>query len=152
MKLSGFTDKKLVDLGIAARTKDDLISRMVDLLGRSPKIKDKAAFLRDVRAREALVPTGVGYGVGFPHAKSDAATSVVFAVGRADTGIDFEALDKEPVRLVFLIAAPKGEEPSRVYLNLMARLSFLMKDQANRKRLLTTDSVADVMALLDSID
>jgi len=151
MKLSAFTDKKLVDLALAARDKDDCLAQMVGILSRSPRLKDKAGFLRDVQAREKLVSTGVGYGVGFPHAKSDAVKDVIFAVGRTTAGIEFGALDGEPVRLVFLIGAPKGEEPSRIYLNLMARLSFLMKDEANRRRLLSTDSVDDVMRLLDSV-
>jgi len=151
MKLSAYTGRKLVDLGIKARGKEDCIERMVELLARSPELLDRKSFLRDVLARERLVSTGVGYGVGFPHAKSDAVRSVVFAVGRTEGGIDFGALDGGPVRLVFLIAAPKGDEPSRAYLNLMARLSFLMKDEANRAMVLSTESVDDVMRLLDSV-
>lgn len=151
MKLSAFTDRRFIDLSVDAKTKEDLVVTMVDLLSRSKRITDKQAFLRDVLDREELVTTGVGYGVAFPHAKSSAVRGVAFAVGRTRAGVDFGALDGEVVRLVFLIGAPKSPEPSRVYLNLMARLSFLMKDGGNRRLLIATDSVEDVLRLLDTV-
>jgi mannitol/fructose-specific phosphotransferase system IIA component (Ntr-type) len=151
MKLSAFTDAKHIDLEVAPGGKDEVIGAMVKLLSRSRHVGDGDAFLRDVLAREALVTTGVGYGVAFPHAKSDSVKRVVLAFGRTTADVDFGALDGLPVRLVFLIGAPKAQEPSRVYLNLMARLSFLMKDEGNRQLLLDTDSVKEVLSLLDSV-
>ncbi len=151
MKLSSFTDTKFIDLALEPAEKNDVISSMVTLLARSPHLADKDVFLKDVLAREKLVTTGVGYGVAFPHAKSEVVRNVVFAFGRATGDIDFGALDAKPVRLVFLIGAPKQQEPSRVYLNLMARLSFLMKDPENREFLLSAASVREVFGLLDSI-
>jgi fructose-specific phosphotransferase system IIA component len=151
MKISSFTNARLIDLDVPAGDKDSVISSMAEILSRSPNLTNRDQFLRDVLAREELVTTGVGYGVAFPHAKSDAVESVVFAVGRTREGVDFAALDGRPVRLIFLIGAPKRREPSRVYLNLMARLSFLMKDEGNRALLLETDSVEEVARLLDSV-
>jgi PTS system fructose-specific IIC component len=151
MKISSFTSARLIDLDVPAGDKESVISSMVEILARSPNLKDKGAFLRDVLAREELVTTGVGYGVAFPHAKSDAVKSVVFALGRTREGVEFATLDGEPVRLIFLIGAPRHQEPSRIYLNLMARLSFLMKDAGNRRMLLEADSVGEVTRLLDSV-
>ena len=151
MKLTSFTDKRFVDLALAPRGKEDVIGSLVQLLSPSPKLKDSERFLGDVLARERLVTTGVGHGVAFPHAKSEAVAGVAFAFGRTTGDVDFGALDGLPVRLVFLIGAPRETEPSRIYLNLMARLSFLMKDEANRKLLLSTDSKDEVFGLLDSV-
>ncbi len=151
MKLSAFTDRKLVNLDVTSGTKEEVIRRMTDLLSRSKKVADADAFLNDVLAREELVSTGVGYGVAFPHAKSKAVRDVVFAFGRTTAAVDFGALDGNPVRLVFLIGAPKEQEPSRLYLNLIAHMSFLMKDKRNRELLLSTDSVDDVLRLFDSV-
>ncbi len=152
MKLSSFTDQRFINLDITATTRDDVISTLAALMAVSPSLNDKDTFLKDVLSRERLVTTGVGHGVAFPHAKSDAVRDVVFAFGRTKSDVDFGALDGEPVRLVFLIGAPKQLEPSRVYLNLMARLSFLMKSDENRATLLSTDSTAEVIRLVDSID
>jgi mannitol/fructose-specific phosphotransferase system IIA component (Ntr-type) len=151
MKLSAFTGARSIDLALPPGTKEEVLTSMVRLLSESPEVADADTFLRDVLAREELVTTGVGYGVALPHAKSEAVRNVVFAFGRTGGDVDFDALDGEPVRLVFLIGAPKESEPSRVYLNLMARLSFLMKDEANRGALLEAGSVEDVFAVLDSV-
>ena len=151
MKLSSFTDKRYVDLGLEAGNKQEVLSAMVDLIALSPKVTDRETLLRDVLDREKLVTTGVGYGVAFPHAKSTAVKGVTFAFGRTREDVDFGALDGAPVRLVFLIGAPKEQEPSRVYLNLMARLSFLMKDEANRAELLGATSVSEVLRTLDLV-
>jgi len=151
MKLSAFTDPRFIDLSVGGASKDSVLAALCELLARSRNVRDGTAFLKDVLAREELVTTGVGHGVAFPHAKSDAVSDVTFAFGRTTSDVDFGSLDGEPVRLVFLIGAPKQLEPSRVYLNLMARLSFLMKNQANRDLLLTTDSVEEVIELIDSV-
>ncbi len=151
MKLSSFTDRKLVSLELEPGSKEEVIASLVSLLAASPSVTDKKRFLEDVLAREELVTTGVGYGVAFPHAKSEAIRNVVFAFGRLTGDVDFGALDGKPVRLVFLIGAPKEQGPSRVYLNLMARLSFLMKNEANRELLLSSDSVDEIFSLLDSV-
>ena len=150
MKLSTFTEAKLVDLALAVGSKDEILSSMARLIAKSPGVADGARFLTDVRAREELVTTGVGYGVAFPHAKSTAVRNVVFAFARTTEGVSFDALDSNPVRLIFLIAAPKEPEPSGVYLNLMARLSFLMRDEKNRSALLAAESVGAVFGILDS--
>ena len=151
MRLSSFTSQKLVDLSLPAGEKTVVISSMVDLLARSPHVTDRSLFREDVLAREKLVTTGVGDGVAFPHAKSVAISGVVFALGRTTGDVDFGALDGNPVRLIFMIGAPKAQEPSKVYLNVMARLSFLMKDRENRELLLAAGSVDDVFRLLNSV-
>ncbi|MBN2564392.1 MAG: PTS sugar transporter subunit IIA, partial [Candidatus Eisenbacteria bacterium] len=151
MNLTDFTNPRLIDLAVPAGDKRDVIANMVGLLSTSANITDGAVLLSDVLAREELVTTGVGYGVAFPHAKSEAVRRVVFAVGRTVEGVDFGALDSQPVRLIFVIGAPREAEPSGIYLNLMARLSFLMKDEANRNALLTAESTAGVLKILDSV-
>ena len=151
MKLSAFTDKRFVDLQIEPGDRNAVLERLTDLIAKSPHVTDRDRFLGDVLAREKLVTTGVGHGVAFPHAKSEAVREVVFAFGRTKEPIDYGALDGEPVRLIFCIGAPKVQEPSRVYLNLMARLSFLMKEEGNRADLLGATSVEEVFELLDSI-
>jgi len=151
MNLSAFTNSKLIDLSLPAGSKEELLAAMAKLIAGSPSVRNGEQFLTDVLAREALVTTGVGYGVAFPHAKSTAVKNVVFAFGRTVQEADFDALDGEPVRLILMIGAPKETEPSGVYLNLMARLSFLMKDESNRNTLLAADSAKAVMKVFDSV-
>jgi fructose-specific phosphotransferase system IIA component len=150
MKLSKFCDESLVSFNLKALNKDAVIEELVNLAASSNMIKDHGELLEDVRERENLVTTGVGYGVAFPHAKTKAAKGIVIAFGRSQKGIDFEAMDHRPVHLFFLIAAP--EDAIGAHLNVMARLSFLMKSEDNRHKLMQASSPGDVLALMDNVN
>jgi fructose-specific phosphotransferase system IIA component len=150
MKLSKFCDENLVAFSLKATTKDAVLEELVDLAASSNMIKDRNELLADVRERENLVTTGVGYGVAFPHAKTRSAKGIVIAFGRSAKGIDFEAMDHRPVHIFFLIAAP--EDAVGAHLNVMARLSFLMKSEENRQKLMQASSQGDVLALMDNVE
>ncbi len=149
MKLSKFSDETLIKFGLKATNKDDVIEELVDLVSTSPMVKDRDQLLIDVRERENLVTTGVGYGVAFPHAKTKAVKGIVIAFGHSEQGVDFEAMDHKKVHLFFLIAAP--EDAIGAHLNVMAQLSYLMKSEKNRQTLLQATSPGDVLALIDSV-
>ena len=150
MKLSKFCDENLVIFDMKAGAKADAIVELVDLAASSNMVKDRDRLLADVRDREELVTTGVGYGVAFPHAKTRSVKGIVIAFGRSAGGIDFDAMDHQPVNLFFLIAAP--EDAIGQHLNVMARLSYLMKSNDNRQALLEATSPGDVLTLMDRID
>ena len=150
MKLSKFCDENLITFSLKSTTKAGVIEELVELAAGSTMIKNRDELLNDVRERENLVTTGVGYGVAFPHAKTRAAKGIVIAFGRSAKGIDFEAMDHRPVNLFFLIAAP--EDAVGAHLNVMARLSVLMKSEENRQRLMQVSSPGDVLSLIDNVD
>jgi fructose-specific phosphotransferase system IIA component len=150
MKLSKFCDERLIVFDLQGSTKDEVIEGLVDLASSSNMIKDRDELLADIKERESLVTTGVGYGVAFPHAKTRSAKGIVIAFGRSEKGVDFDAMDHQPVRLFFLIAAP--EDAIGAHLNVMARLSYLMKSTDNRDKLLQASSPGDVLALIDNVD
>ncbi len=150
MKLSKFCDENLIVFNLKATTKDGVIEELVDLASNSTMIKDREELLGDVRERENLVTTGVGYGVAFPHAKTRAAKGIVIAFGRSVRGVEFDAMDQQPVHLFFLIAAP--EDAIGAHLNVMARLGFLMKSEENRQKLIQAGSPGDVLALIDNVN
>lgn len=150
MKLSKFCDETLIKFDLKSGGKDDVIEELVDLVSNSNMVKDRDQLLIDVRERENLVTTGVGYGVAFPHAKTKAVKGIVIAFGRSVKGVDFDAMDHKPVHLFFLIAAP--EDAIGAHLNVMARLSYLMKSEKNRARLLESGSPGDVLALIDNVE
>ena len=150
MKLSKFCDETLVNFALKATDKDGVIEELVELVSNSNMVKDSAQLLTDIKERENLVTTGVGYGVAFPHAKTRSVKGIVIAFGRSETGVDFDAMDHKPVNLFFLIAAP--EDAIGAHLNVMARLSYLMKPEENRKKLQEAASPGDVLALMDAVD
>ena len=150
MKLSKFCGESLVTFALQGSTKEEIIEELVDLAATSSMIKDRDRLMEDVKERENLVTTGVGYGVAFPHAKTRSAKGIVIAFGRKEEGVDFEAMDHKPVTLFFLIAAP--EDAIGAHLNVMARLSYLMKSEENREKLMQAPSPGDILALIDDVE
>jgi len=150
MKLSKFCGEDLISFDLKGKTKNEIIEELVNLASRSKLVKDKDEVLKAVLEREKLVTTGVGYGVAFPHAKTKAIKGIVIAFGRSKTGIDFDAMDKKPVHLFFLIAAP--EDAIGAHLNVMARLSYLMKSEKNRDVLMKISNPRELLELLDSVE
>ncbi len=150
MKLSKFCDESLIVFDLKADNKDAVIDELVNLVASSKMVNDHEQLLSDVKEREDLVTTGVGYGVAFPHAKTRSVKGIVIAFGRSNNGIDFNAMDHKPVQLFFLIAAP--EDAIGAHLNVMARLSYLMKSEENREKLMKASSPGDVLALIDNVN
>ncbi len=150
MKLSKFTEEDLITFDLEGEDKESVIEELVDLASKSKLVRDRDELLTDILERENLVTTGVGYGVAFPHAKTKAVKGIVIAFGRSDEGVDFEAMDKKPVQLFFLIAAP--EDAIGAHLNVMARLSFLMKSEENRQKLMEVKNQGELLSLLDSVE
>lgn len=150
MKLSKFCDENLISFALKAKTKDEVIEELVDLTSNSPLVKDRDELLKDIIHRENMVTTGIGYGVAFPHAKTKATKGIVIAFGRSEDGIDFEAMDKKPVYVFFLIAAP--EDAIGAHLNVMARLSYIMKSPENREKLTKVNSPGELLSILDSVE
>lgn len=148
MKLSKFCEEELMSFDLSASTKEDIIKELVELAAKSSMVRDKEELMAAVLEREKLVTTGVGYGVAFPHAKTRAIKGITIAFGRSEVGVEFEAMDKKPVHLFFLIAAP--EDAIGAHLNVMARLSYVMKSEKNRERLMRSKTAGEVMLILDS--
>ena len=149
MKLSKFSEENLIIFDLNSKSKDDVISELVELVNSSNMVTDKETLLRDIKERENLVTTGIGYGVAFPHAKTKSVKGIVIAFGRSVEGIEFEAIDHKPVYLFFLIAAP--EDAIGAHLNVMSRLSYLMKSEENRQKLMKATSPGEVLELIDQV-
>ncbi|OGC76434.1 MAG: hypothetical protein A2145_03940 [candidate division Zixibacteria bacterium RBG_16_40_9] len=150
MKLSKFTEESLIDFNLKGKSKNEIIGELVDLAAKSKLVKDREDLYRAVIEREKLVTTGVGYGVAFPHAKTKSVKGILIAFGRSQTGVDFEAMDRKPVHLFFLIAAP--EDAIGAHLNVMARLSYIMKSDKVREKLLQTHSPKELLEVIDSVE
>ena len=150
MKLSKFCSEDLITFDLKSTEKEKVLEELVDLVSSSALVKDAEQLIADVKEREELVTTGVGYGVAFPHAKTKATKGIVIAFGRSDAGIDFDAMDHKPVHLFFLIAAP--EDAIGAHLNVMARLSYVMKSEENREKMMKVTSPGELLQMIDVVD
>jgi nitrogen PTS system EIIA component len=112
---------------LKAKTKDKAITELFEIVAKKYKLKSPKTALKEILSREKLSPTAFGKGVAIPHYRSANLKDVIIHVGMSKNGIDFGAVDKIPVKLVFLILA--GESKSREYLQLVAQLvDFVIRE------------------------
>ncbi|MFG2603919.1 fructose-specific PTS transporter subunit EIIC [Streptomyces sp. NPDC048514] len=110
----------LVDLDLSADTKEAAARALAERMVAQGRVTDLAAFLDDVAAREAQMPTGLDGGIGIPHCRSAHVTEPTLAFGRSTPGVDFGAADG-PADLIFLIAAPAGADDA--HLTILSSLA-----------------------------
>jgi fructose-specific phosphotransferase system IIA component len=140
-------DPNCMTMGLSATEKWGAIAELAALLHAAGRLSSLPDYLNAVREREAQVSTGVGMGVGIPHGKSSAVVSPSIAFGRSSSGVDFAAIDGEPVHLVFLLAVPESYG-NREYMRALADLARLLVHETFRDGLLAATSVEEVMAVL----
>ncbi|MEU3888014.1 fructose-specific PTS transporter subunit EIIC [Streptomyces sp. NPDC029041] len=118
--MSDMITADLVDLGLAADTKEAAARALAERMVALGRVTDLDGFLADVAAREAQMPTGLDGGIGIPHCRSEHVTEPTLAFGRSAAGIDFGAADG-PADLIFLIAAPAGADDA--HLTILSSLA-----------------------------
>lgn len=146
MFLTDIIDEQCVKIPLQNKSKRGLIKELVDLLAEVGRIEDRDLILESVLEREKLMSTGVGNGVAIPHAKSKAVENIIAAFGKTAEEVDFQSLDKKPVRLIFLLIGPE-ENPS-LHIKALSKISRLTSHKKFRQKLLSATSPADVMEIV----
>jgi mannitol/fructose-specific phosphotransferase system IIA component (Ntr-type) len=143
MKISEILNESLVITDLDGASKDDIINALVTVAGRSPRVLDVDRLRDAVFEREKKMSTGVGNGFAIPHCKTDAVTDIVAAFGITKRPIDYQALDDQPVRLVFLLVG--RDNLVGPHIKLLSRISGLMHKEEFGNRLLDLRSPAEVL-------
>jgi mannitol/fructose-specific phosphotransferase system IIA component (Ntr-type) len=125
MKLRDFFTAEAVSLNLESESKDDLLREMVALLELDPK--SEAILFKTLKRRENLGSTGIGKGIAIPHCRSLVVNRLRLAYGRKPDGVDFNAIDGQPVYNLFLIVAPPLEV-SNQYLPVLGKIAQFAKD------------------------
>lgn len=128
--------------------KGDVIKEMVAALVTSGKLEEVASkkVIRALMDREELGSTGIGAGVAVPHAKHDSVSDLVGVLGRSKNGINFDALDGEPVHVLFLLLSSKNASGS--HLKALAYISRLVRDENFIRRVREAKNVEELRDLL----
>lgn len=143
-----YLDPNLITF-LSSDTREEVLKDLVDLLVVQKKVHDKQEFLKAILDRENIVSTGIGVGVAVPHAKLKGYDSFFIALGIHSRGVAWDSLDGVPVRLIFMIGGPDDKQSE--YLQLLSRLTFAIKDEERRKKILQTRSLQDIIALFKGI-
>lgn len=141
--------EKNVHLGLEASDKSALIRRLIASLYADSE--DKIDEITEaVLEREALLSTGVGYGVALPHAKSVEVdeTRMLFAVTKSP--IEYQAFDGQPIRLVFLMVGPPRS--SRMHIQTLGRISRILNEEEVRNRLLEAETRSEVIDIFETTE
>ena len=126
MKITDFLDPKAIKLGLTATIKEEILKELVDTLAEVRDIGDRKAILKALLERESLGSTGIGQGIAIPHGKTDRVKELVAVLGVSRKGVNFDALDGEPVYIFFLLVAPK--DTAGPHLKALAQISRLLRD------------------------
>ena len=150
MRITDLLDRRSVSLTAAPKGKSEALDMAVDLMVKSEKISDREAYRKQVYLREEESTTGIGEGIAIPHGKCDAVKKPGLAAMVIKNGVEFEALDDEPVTLLFLIAAPNTED--NIHLDVLSKLSVMLMDEEFTESLRNVSSVDEFMDIIDKAD
>jgi fructose-specific phosphotransferase system IIA component len=124
MRLTEILKPQNIKVPVAAKTKTEAISELVDLLASTGEVADARKVLDAVLERESTRTTGIGNGLAIPHGKCSGVGHLVMAIGRPAQPIDFQAIDGRPVNLIWLLASPPDQ--TGPHIHALARISRLM--------------------------
>jgi mannitol/fructose-specific phosphotransferase system IIA component (Ntr-type) len=126
MDLGDILSKEQILPDLRATTRWEAIDELIENLVANGKIKaeHREAVAAVVRKRETSMSTGIGFGIGIPHASTDLINEVVGALGRSRAGVNFDSLDNQPVHLVMLFLVPQGQ--FQKHLHTLANIAKLL--------------------------
>jgi mannitol/fructose-specific phosphotransferase system IIA component (Ntr-type) len=148
MRLRDLLDEQSVKIGLESVDKEECFEEMVDILVRAGRVSDRAATLRAILDREAQGTTGIGTGIAVPHAKHGSIPSLMAAVGISQEGIEFDAIDGEPVHMVVLLLA-NSSEPGP-HLQALVEIARLVRIAGFYRKVVAASTPAEILEILDA--
>jgi nitrogen PTS system EIIA component len=146
MELREFFNEDVIKLDLQGGTKDEILKEMIAVLALDEK--SESILYKMLKRRENLGSTGIGKGIAIPHCRSLVVNRLRVAFGRKAGGIDFKAIDEQPVHNVFLIVAPPLEV-SNQYLPVLGKIAQFSRDPDVATRLGEIESPQEFLALLE---
>lgn len=145
MTVTELLDPKCVVVPLAAANKREAIDALVDAMASTGRVSDAAAVKKAVWEREQQRSTGIGEGLAIPHGKTPAAHGLCLAVGRLAQPIEYDSIDRKPVRLVVLLVSPP--ERTSDHIQALGRISRLMTNPGFREQVYAAEGVEQLVDL-----
>lgn len=125
MNLLEVLDVDLIDLEMDVSSKDEAIRALAGMLDKKGNINDLDGFIDAVYERESIGETGMGNAIAIPHGLTNCVSKASVAIGKTKAPIEWESLDDQPVRLVFLLAMP-NDNLQNTHLCMLAQLAAVL--------------------------
>lgn len=135
-----------VRISLSGTSKEEVINALVDILEGHEGIDSLKAVRKAIFDREEMMSTGVGKGLGLPHAKTPAATETVAAFATTAEPVDFGSIDDEPIRLLLLLVGP--EDHKSQHIKILGRISRLVSRDVLREQLVRAEDPETVIEIL----
>ena len=145
MELREFFTEDAIKLDLQGSSKDEILKELISLLGLDEK--SEGILFKMLKRRENLGSTGIGKGIAIPHCRSLVVNRLRVAFGRKRDGVEFKAIDDQPVRDFFLIIAPPLEV-SNQYLPVLGKIAQFSKEADVSQRLEKLQNPNEFLALL----
>jgi PTS system nitrogen regulatory IIA component len=142
MNMQDVLKESCVIADIKGGTKREVLTELVTTLFKANLVKHVDEAVEVIMERERLGSTGIGEGVAIPHGKMKGISRILCAFGRSKKGVDFDAVDRKPVHIFFLLLAP--EESAGLHIKMLSRISRILRDPVFRKRLAEQGDSADL--------
>ncbi|MDP6677882.1 MAG: PTS sugar transporter subunit IIA [Verrucomicrobiota bacterium] len=148
MELADFLTKEQVVTDLKASDRWEAIEELIDLLVANGQVDSvhREAVVSVVKKRETSMSTGIGFGIGIPHASTDLIDNVTGAFGRSRSGVDFDALDNQPVNLVMLFLVPQGQ--FQKHLHTLAKIAKVLHKKEFRKSIEEAGDAAEMYRII----
>lgn len=146
MELRDFFSEEVVKLELQATSKDEALKELISVLGLDEK--SEGILYKMLKRRENLGSTGIGKGIAIPHCRSLVVNRLRVAFGRKREGLDFRAIDDQPVHNIFLIVAPPLEV-SNQYLPVLGKIAQFSKEADVASRLQQIGSPQEFLGMLE---
>ena len=146
-ELASYFKESLCVLDLHGTSKRDVLAEMVDAISAEHDIKDKDIVLEMLLNRESLGSTAIGKGVAFPHGRTLAVRELSIVFARSKAGVEFDAVDKSPTHLFFLIIAPP-QDKDNLYLQVLGRMVDIIKNDDTREEILGAPDFESLQAII----
>ena len=145
MKVSDLLKENFILKEFKGKTKDDIIIELINLFKDDPRVTNLNDVKTCVLDREKIMSTGVGKGFAIPHGKTNSINDILAAFGKSEMPIDYDALDGEPVHLVFLLVGKDAFVGK--HIKLLSRISRLMNGDEFRNKLINAKDTAEILKI-----
>ncbi len=132
------------------QAKAQILFELVDLLDENARVGNRNKLLLDFVNREKKASTAIGDGIAVPHIRSKYATEFMMALGRSTTGYDFDAFDRKPTHLFFIMAAPPYDDS--LYLKVFKSLAEMLRYESFREELMLATSAGELLRIIRSME
>ncbi|GMW00858.1 MAG: hypothetical protein AMXMBFR84_19950 [Candidatus Hydrogenedentota bacterium] len=147
MILTKYITKPCILPSLEAKSKADVLKELTHLLFDKKKMDGMELALDQIMAREVTESTGIGRGIAVPHARITGMKGLQCAIGRVESGLDFKAIDRQPVHLIFLICYPPNEQTT--YLNFVATVAKLLSNKEHLEAILKAPGADEIFDILE---